>query len=217
MRNFRDRALVYGTYGAAILAIALIFAPDAGAAPHGGGHMASPAGRMEPHAGFERHDGAELHRPPHMEFDGRFHHNHFYPALGFAVAALPLGYLAVDGLDGRYFFDAGVWYRNAGPDYVVVRPPLGLVAPVLPPDYTTVWGGGVPYYYANDTYYTAVPGGYAVSPEPTDPTAALPPQTAAPAAAGIWYYCDSAQKYYPYVSQCAEGWRTVPATPPQLQ
>jgi hypothetical protein len=25
--------------------------------------------------------------------------------------------------------------------------------PVLPPNFTTVWWHGVPYYYANDTYY----------------------------------------------------------------
>jgi hypothetical protein len=87
-----------------------------------------------------------------------------------------------------------------------MRPPIGIVVPVLPPAYTPVWIGGAPYYYdyASDSYYVAAPGGFAV---------AQPP--AAPAPAGNWYYCDSAKAYYPYVSQCAEGWRTVPATPPQ--
>jgi hypothetical protein len=33
-----------------------------------------------------------------------------------------------------------------------VRPPLGLVVPVLPPAYTTVWAGSASYYYANDIY-----------------------------------------------------------------
>jgi len=28
-----------------------------------------------------------------------------------------------------------------------------------------------------------------------------------------WYYCESARGYYPYVSACPEGWRTVPANP----
>ena len=32
-------------------------------------------------------------------------------------------------------------------------------------------------------------------------------------AAQNWYYCDSAQAYYPYAQSCAEGWRAVPATP----
>src|SRR5439155_9568778 len=125
------------------------------------------------------HEGRELHAGPHMRFDDRFHHNHFYPQLGFALAALPLGYLAVQGFDGPYFFDAGVWYRHTGPSYVVVQPPLGLVVPVLPPDYTTVWAGAAPYYYANDVYYAAAPGGYAVVQPPAAASVAPPPQAAA--------------------------------------
>ena len=33
----------------------------------------------------------------------------------------------------------------------------GAYVPVLPPLYSTVWWSGVPYYYANDTYYAWVP------------------------------------------------------------
>ena len=39
-----------------------------------------------------------------------------------------------------------------------------------------------------------------------------PVPTAAPAPA-YWYYCASAQNYYPYVTQCPVGWEQVPATP----
>jgi len=46
-----------------------------------------------------------------------------------------------------------------------------------------------------------------VAAPPTAPT----PGAQAPA---VWYYCDSAKGYYPYVNQCPEGWRSVPATPP---
>lgn len=28
-----------------------------------------------------------------------------------------------------------------------------------------------------------------------------------------WYYCETSRSYYPYVSSCPEGWKTVPATP----
>lgn len=31
--------------------------------------------------------------------------------------------------------------------------PVGLYVPWLPPYFTTVWWNGIPYYYANDTYY----------------------------------------------------------------
>jgi hypothetical protein len=73
----------------------------------------------------------------------------------------------------------------------------------------------VPYYYANDIYYVAAPGGYAVAEPPAEAASAPQAQAAAPGAAGNWYYCESAKAYYPYVAQCAEGWRTVPATPPR--
>ncbi|MGB2819245.1 MAG: hypothetical protein WBC37_18710 [Burkholderiaceae bacterium] len=43
-------------------------------------------------------------------------------------------------------------------------------------------------------------------------------QPAAPAAAAPtqwWYWCASANGYYPYVSACSEGWQRVPPQPPQ--
>jgi hypothetical protein len=46
--------------------------------------------------------------------------------------------------------------------------------PVLPPYYTTVWFGGAPLYYANDTYYQYDgPQGYEVVEPPADPSAAV--------------------------------------------
>jgi hypothetical protein len=43
------------------------------------------------------------------------------------------------------------------------------------------------------------------------------PQTQAPAppVPQTWYYCASAKNYYPYVPDCPEGWKAVPAQPPQ--
>jgi hypothetical protein len=104
-----------------------------------------------------------------------------------------------------------------------VQPPLGVMVPALPPGYTVVYYGGVPYYYANDVYYVQQPTGYEVAAPP--PVVAAPPAPASVAAAptaptpgaqapAVWYYCDSAKGYYPYVSQCPEGWKSVPATPP---
>jgi hypothetical protein len=51
------------------------------------------------------------------------------------------------------WYDHGHWYRHDGPDWVVGSAPFGVLVPKLPPFYTTIWFGGVPYYYANDTYY----------------------------------------------------------------
>ncbi len=40
-----------------------------------------------------------------------------------------------------------------------------------------------------------------------------PPQIVPAPAVQYWYFCTAANEYYPYVSSCPEGWKTVPATP----
>ena len=94
------------------------------------------------------------------------------------------------------------------------------------------WGSvylGSPYYYGYDPYYPyagpAYGEAYEASPAVVYPTGLAPPP-GAPANAGAqsalppptpassWYYCESANGYYPYVAQCPEAWRAVPATPP---
>lgn len=47
----------------------------------------------------------------------------------------------------------------------------------------------------------------------TAPAPAPAPVVAAPAPS-YWYYCPSAQNYYPYVTQCPVSWEQVPSTPP---
>jgi hypothetical protein len=92
--------------------------------------------------------------PGFNHYDGRFNHDRYYPERGFAYRELPRDRYLVESPRGRYFYYGGVWYAP-GPDrYVVVGAPVGAFVPVLPPSYTTVWIDGVPYYYANDTYYT---------------------------------------------------------------
>jgi hypothetical protein len=60
--------------------------------------------------------------------------------------------------------------RRGAVGFVVVTPPIGLGIAVLPPYYSTLWIGGVPYYYADNVYYTAAPdqSGYVVAPPPPD-------------------------------------------------
>jgi len=173
----------------------------------------------------DRHEADKRYHSPHWVYDNRYHHGRYYPAYGYAVPVLPNGYLALTFGGRRLFYQGGVWFGFGTGGYVVVRAPLGAVVPVLPPDYDMVLAGGVPYYYANETYYAAAPsGGYMVVAPPADaqlapaqpaPAAPAPAPSAAPQqSAGTWYYCDSAKAYYPYVAQCPEGWRSVPATPP---
>lgn len=171
----------------------------------------------------ERRDERERREPqrfrtPHLIYDNRYQHNRYYPALGYRVDVLPPGNFAITFRGGRFWFQSGAWYRRVGQQYVVVRPPAGILVPVLPPGYSVVYFGGVPYYYANDVYYVQQPSGYEVV---TPPPAAEPagPAPGAPAAQspGTWYYCESAKAYYPYVAQCPEGWKSVPAAPPPAQ
>ncbi len=112
----------------------------------------------------------------HEVMDSRHGHNHAYPARGQYFERLPSGYRAVSYGRSRYFFYGGVWYRPYGPRFIVVAPPFGLVVPFLPLYYTTLWVGGVPYYYANEIYYTQTAGGYMVT-EPPKGEATQPPVT----------------------------------------
>jgi hypothetical protein len=40
-----------------------------------------------------------------------------------------------------------------------------------------------------------------------------PDAPSVPPPAQSWYYCEASKSYYPYVSTCTAGWKTVPATP----
>ena len=90
----------------------------------------------------------------HQHIDTRFDHNHYYFDRGYAVRAQPITGYAIDHGASRYWYDRGVWYRRGRANWVVVGAPIGAFITVLPPFYSTVWFGGIPYYYANDTYYT---------------------------------------------------------------
>lgn len=120
--------------------------------------MASQAIGQHPGA----HPGGAAHAGPgpiaggaHQHFDSRFSHNQYYYDRGYSIHRPPGGGLGeFHGRDGgRYWYHGGNWYRWGGSAWVVWGAPLGLFVPLLPPYFTTVWWSGVPYYYANDTYY----------------------------------------------------------------
>jgi hypothetical protein len=130
-----------------------------------------------------REDASRL--APHQHMDARFSHNHAYYDRGYVVQDLPRDRIAFNRGPNRYFYSGGVWYAPRGGAFVVIAPPIGLFIPVLPYGYSTVWFGGVPYYYANDTYYmwSAQDNGYEVVDTPSDavnaaPDAAPPPPPA---------------------------------------
>ncbi len=102
------------------------------------------------------------------QFDHRYGHDHYYPARGTWVSGLPAGSLSVAYGRANWYFHSGIWYRPYGSAFIVSLPPLGIVVPLLPPAYTTVWLDGSTYYYANGIYYSAAPGGYTVVAPPPD-------------------------------------------------
>ena len=115
---------------------------SAGGGSHAGSHAAA--------GGHASGAGAA-----HQHFDARFGHNQYYYDQGFSVRRPPAGGLGeVRGPDGnRYWRHGGNWFRWDGRRWIVWGAPIGLWVPFLPWYYTTVWWDGVPYYYANDTYY----------------------------------------------------------------
>src|SRR5258708_38633421 len=117
--------------------------------------------------------------------------------MGFGSPMLVGGCTGMGCGAGQFLCQGGVWYQPSEAGYVVVQPPVGIVAPALPPAYTTVNVAGTPYYYANGTYYIATPGGYAVAQPPADP-AALASAVGAPPP-GTRSYRAAAPRSYPDV------------------
>jgi Family of unknown function (DUF6515) len=118
----------------------------------------------------------------HEFHDTRYHLDHYYPARGTTSRLLPDDRVIIGHGRDRFFYSGGVWYRPDIGGYVVVRPPYHAFVPILPPFYTTIWIGGFPYYYANDTYYVWRPdqGQYEVVPPPDDSAATTQPPPSSP-------------------------------------
>lgn len=78
--------------------------------------------------------------------------------------------------------------------------------------------GGVWYFYDRPIYPYPLEVSLDTYVEPVEeapvvqqaPAPVIVPQTQQQ----VWYFCTSANAYYPYVSSCPSGWQTVPATPP---
>jgi len=117
---------------------------------------------------------------------------------------------------------AGVVLLAAGPSDAWYRG--GVYVGVGPYPY---WWYGAPYYaypspyYAYPPPYTAYPPSYYSYPPPVaveQPPAYIErepaPSPAAPSEPqAYWYYCASANAYYPTVPSCPEAWVRVPPRP----
>jgi len=115
--------------------------------------------------------------PYHKHRDIRHGHDHYYPDRGAIVRDLPVGTIGTSYAGVSYRYHDGIWLEPRGPAYMVVAPPVGLIAPTLPLYSTVVTHGSDSFLYCNDTYYRPRPdlGGYEVVNDPTMETGAAPP------------------------------------------
>jgi Family of unknown function (DUF6515) len=129
--------------------------------------------------GYRDHEFREHEFHERQYLDARYGHGHYYPPRGFVFTTLPPGPRVVFHAGVQFYFAGGVWYRPQGPGgFVVVAPPIGILVPILPSFYTTVYVGSVPYYYSNDVYYVQGPQGYTVvAPPPANVVVLQPPPT----------------------------------------
>ena len=163
------------------VALALAVA-TASAEPPRGSHERFDA-RGGPHERFDARGGFDRPRPGFDHYDGRFGMHRYYPTRGYYFHDIPRDRVIVRG---GYYYSGGIWYAPRGPGFVVIGAPIGVFVPTLPLYYQTVWFGGVPYYYANETYYQWVPAQnqYVVVAPPGDESVAQtqPPQAQQPPA-----------------------------------
>jgi hypothetical protein len=128
--------------------------------------------------GGEQHRTEDQSEPYRKHHDTRHGHDHFYPDRGAIVRDIPKGTIGLSYAGVSYRYHDGIWLEARGPAYMVVAPPIGLVAPTLPLFSTIVTHGGETYLYANDTYYRPRPDleGYEVVNDPVEEPAQAAPQ-----------------------------------------
>ncbi len=167
---------------------------SAGGAHFGGG---AHAGGYAGHAGAYGGHAAAYHGSVGAYHGGVAHGAAYHGALsagaGYHVAARgSYGYPGYGGAHYGYsagaYWHGGYWHGGFWPG-AYYGAGFAWFLPVLPLAYATYWWGGVPYYYANDVYYTWNPGydGYvATDPPPVadEQGGAQPPMEQPPPEAG---------------------------------
>jgi len=167
-------SVLAGTF-AALLLCGSAYAQHAGGGGGGGGH-AGGSGHAVAGGGF--HGGYAS-----GGYTGGGYHGGYYGG-GYRGGYYGGGYHG--GYRGGYYGWRGGYYGGWGCcgwgwgwGYPLA---LGLYVATLPYYYTTVWYGGIPYYYADNTYYQWDPN--ASQYVTVGPPAGAPPQASAPAGSG---------------------------------
>jgi hypothetical protein len=127
--------------------------------------------RHEPEHPVEVHrEGTAPHEVMvHHDVDVDIHRRHFWHdfAFGRRLAALPVGFLALQIGGVPYYYSDGIYYQPADSGYQEVYPPVGAAVPQPPDGAIEIDAGGQAYYYAGGAFYVQRPdGSYAIAPTP---------------------------------------------------
>ena len=89
---------------------------------------------------------------------------------GYRTVFLPRGFISFTLSGLTYYYASGNYYTSYGGYYTVVRPPIGALIPIPPPNYRIVTIDSVDYYLAGDVYYIwdGAYRGYRVVPPPEE-------------------------------------------------
>ena len=172
--------LAVGVLGSILGGAVPAFAQHGGGGGGGGGGHSGGGGGHFSGGGHAVSGGG--HAPGHMSggphFAGGSHFAggaHFAPGFHGSPSAFRGGFAGHPGFaNGRWrgystgaFWRGGYWRGGFWPR-AWYGPGFAWFLPVLPLAYATYWWGGVPYYYANDVYYTYDPNyqGYVATDPP---------------------------------------------------
>jgi hypothetical protein len=176
-----------------LLAAGVLGSILAGTAPalaqsHGGGHGGGGGHSAGAHFSGGHASAGRVGGSPHYAAAGGYRgyggagYAHGSPA-GFHGAAYGhgYGYGYGHGYSTGAYWRGGYWHGGFWPRaYYGVG--FAWFLPVLPLAYATYWYGGIPYYYANDVYYTYNPGyeGYVATDPPPVADSSAPADGGAP-------------------------------------
>ena len=107
----------------------------------------------------EHRNNYDTHRAPEHRYVERNYHvdlpTHRRP--GWGIAHVPLAAIILSVAGVNYYYHEGLFYHPREGQYIVVRPPIGGVVPMLPPGYSIIRSYNREYYFYENTYYEPIP------------------------------------------------------------
>lgn len=104
----------------------------------------------------------------HRDADVHIHHPQHWHGFVYGTwrHGLRVGCVQVFVNETPYYYDEGIFYKQAGADYQTVYPPVGAVVPRVPDGAMAIAAGNLVYYYAGGAFYVQQGDGFAIAPPP---------------------------------------------------